>query len=169
MPHTTYQFLEIWVLKHQLNEIPRNGLNGSLISSSQFPFFSPKQENQCSWPASHNWVSNRGAAISPLLSLLGNFSGGAVVENLPANAGDTGSTPSHGTKIPHASGQLSRRPTATSHSSRACEPQILKLMCPGAHAQQLESNPCCTRLARGSREQRDRLQRESPEITAHSV
>ena len=97
------------------------------------------------------------------------FPGGPVVKNSPSNAGDTGSTPSHGTKIPHASGQLSRRPTATSHSSRACEPQILKLMCPGAHAQQLESNPCCTRLARGSREQRDRLQRESPEITAYSV
>ena len=123
MPHITYQFLEVWVLKHQLNEIPRNGLNGSLISSSQFPFFSPKQENQCSWPASHNWVSPYGAAISPLLSFLGNSSGVAVVENLPANAGDTGSMPGRGTKITHASGQLSRCPTTMSHSSRACEPQ----------------------------------------------
>ena len=169
MPHITYQFLEVWVLKYQLNEIPRNGLNGSLISSSQFPFFSPKQENQCSWPASHNWVSPCGAAISPLFSFLGNFSGGAVVENLPANAGDTGSTPGRGTKIPYASGQLSQCPTTMSHSSRACEPQILKLMCPRAHTQQLESSPCCTRLVGGSRAQGDRLQRESPELTAYSL
>ena len=33
------------------------------------------------------------------------FPGGAVVENLPANAGDTGSSPGRGTKIPHATGQ----------------------------------------------------------------
>ena len=30
------------------------------------------------------------------------FPGGTVVENLPANAGDTGSSPGPGTKIPHA-------------------------------------------------------------------
>ena len=30
------------------------------------------------------------------------FPGGAVVENLPANAGDTCSSPGLGTKIPHA-------------------------------------------------------------------
>ena len=35
------------------------------------------------------------------------FPGGAVVENPPANAGDTGSIPGQGTKIPHAAGQLS--------------------------------------------------------------
>ena len=34
------------------------------------------------------------------------FPGGAVVENLPANAGDTGSSPGLG-KIPHATDQLS--------------------------------------------------------------
>ena len=35
------------------------------------------------------------------------FPGGPVVENLPSNAGDTGSIPGQGTKIPHAAGQLS--------------------------------------------------------------
>ena len=35
------------------------------------------------------------------------FPGGKVVKNPPANAGDTGWTPGPGTKIPHASGQLS--------------------------------------------------------------
>ena len=29
------------------------------------------------------------------------FSGGPVVKNLPSNAGDVGSSPSQGTKIPH--------------------------------------------------------------------
>ena len=32
------------------------------------------------------------------------FPGGAVVENLPANAGDTGWIPGQGTKIPQAAG-----------------------------------------------------------------
>ena len=34
------------------------------------------------------------------------FPGGAVVENLPANAGDTGSSPGLAGKIPHATEQL---------------------------------------------------------------
>ena len=33
--------------------------------------------------------------------------GGPVVKNLPSNAGDMGSVPGGGTKIPHAVGQLS--------------------------------------------------------------
>ena len=32
------------------------------------------------------------------------FPGGAVVENLPANAGDLGLIPGQGSKIPHAAG-----------------------------------------------------------------
>ena len=36
----------------------------------------------------------------------GDFPGGSVVQNLPFNGGDKGSIPGHGTKIPHASGQL---------------------------------------------------------------
>ena len=35
------------------------------------------------------------------------FPGGPVVKNLPPNAGDAGSIPGWGTKIPHAKGQLS--------------------------------------------------------------
>ena len=35
------------------------------------------------------------------------FPGGPVVKNLLSNAGDTGSTPGQGTKIPHAMGKLS--------------------------------------------------------------
>ena len=35
------------------------------------------------------------------------FASGPVVKNLPSNAGDVGSIPGLGTKIPHAVGQLS--------------------------------------------------------------
>ena len=35
------------------------------------------------------------------------FPDGPVVKDPPANAGDMGSIPGQGTKIPHASGQLS--------------------------------------------------------------
>ena len=36
------------------------------------------------------------------------FPGGAVVENLPANAGGVGSVPGWGAKIPHASRQKTK-------------------------------------------------------------
>ena len=42
-----------------------------------------------------------------------------MVKNPPANAGDTGLIPGQGTKITHATGQLSL-------CSRAREPQLLK-------------------------------------------
>ena len=35
------------------------------------------------------------------------FPGGLVVKNPPSNAGDAGSIPGWGTRIPHATGQLS--------------------------------------------------------------
>ena len=41
------------------------------------------------------------------MSKTGYFPGGPVVKNLPSNAGDAGSIPGQGTKIPHATGQLS--------------------------------------------------------------
>ena len=37
----------------------------------------------------------------------GDFPGGPVVKNLPADAGDTSSIPGLGTNIPHDAGQLS--------------------------------------------------------------
>ena len=39
------------------------------------------------------------------------FPGGPVVRNLSCNAGDAGSIPGRGTKIPHATGQLSSHAT----------------------------------------------------------
>ena len=50
---------------------------------------------------------------SPLKWHPGNFPGGPVVKNPPYNAGDVGSIPGQGTKIPHAMGQLSPRTTTT--------------------------------------------------------
>ena len=43
------------------------------------------------------------------------FTGGSVVKNPPGNAGDLGSIPGWGTKIPHALKQLS--PCATARGS----------------------------------------------------
>ena len=43
----------------------------------------------------------------------GDFPSGPVVKNWPYNVGDAGSTPGQGTKIPHATGQLSPRATTT--------------------------------------------------------
>ena len=44
---------------------------------------------------------------------MGDFPGGPVVKNPPYNAGEAGSIPGQGTKIPHAVGQLSPRATTT--------------------------------------------------------
>ena len=41
------------------------------------------------------------------------FLGGPVVKNPPSSAGDAGSIPGQGTKIPYATGQLSSRTTST--------------------------------------------------------
>ena len=53
------------------------------------------------------------------------FPGGAVVRNLPASAGDTGSSPGPGiSHIPRSN--LARAPQLLSLRSRAREPQLLK-------------------------------------------
>ena len=53
---------------------------------------------------------------------------GPVVKNLPSNARDMGSIPGRGTKIPHATEQLSPRATtrekAECHNYRALAPQL---------------------------------------------
>ena len=53
------------------------------------------------------------------------FPDGAVVENLPANAGDTGSSPGLGRSHMPRSNQA-RAPQLLSLHSRTCEPQLLK-------------------------------------------
>ena len=52
------------------------------------------------------------------------FPRGPVVKNPPVNAGDMGSIPGQGTKIPHVEGPLSLCTTTTeAHVPRACAPQ----------------------------------------------
>ena len=55
----------------------------------------------------------------------GDFPGGPVVKNPPYNAGDAGSIPGQGTKIPNAAGQLSPHATTTELACpEACTPQL---------------------------------------------
>ena len=54
----------------------------------------------------------------------GDFPGGAVVKNLPANAGDTGLSPGPGKSHMPWSNEA-RAPQLLSLHSRACEPQLL--------------------------------------------
>ena len=79
---------------------------------------------------------------------LGDTPGGPVVRNPPSNAGDVGSIPGQGARIPHATGHLG--PCATTAEpvhSRARTPQLERLhaattepVCSGAHMPQLEKN-----------------------------
>ena len=75
------------------------------------------------------------------------FPGGPVVKSPPPNAGDAGSIPGLGTKIPHAVGQLSLHATTTEllRLNRACVPQTTEPMRPEACMSQLErENPRAT-------------------------
>ena len=56
----------------------------------------------------------------------GDFSGGSVVRNMPANTGDTGPIPGRGTKIPHAVKQLglsATRRESVGLNKRSCKMQ----------------------------------------------
>ena len=71
----------------------------------------------------------------------GDFPGGPVVKNPPSNARDAGSIPGQGTKIPHATGQLSLRATTAEFmhlNERAHLPQTTKPTRPGARTPQLQ-------------------------------
>ena len=69
------------------------------------------------------------------------FRRGPVLKNPPYNAGDVGSIPGQGTKIPHATGQRSPHATTTElmHlNQRACVRQTTEPICSGACAPQLQ-------------------------------
>ena len=82
--------------------------------------------------------------------------GGPVVKNPPYNAGDMGSIPGQGTKIPHATGQLSPCATTTelarlNQSPHATNYRAHALWTPHATTReektltpQLERSPCTT-------------------------
>ena len=58
-------------------------------------------------------VSAFNTLYSPYFKIIWDFPGGPAVKNPPCNAGDAGSIPGQGTKIPHAVGQLSPHATTT--------------------------------------------------------
>ena len=58
-------------------------------------------------------ITSVGENVEKLEPSYRDFPFGPVVKNLPSNAEDTGSIPGRGTKIPHATGQLSPRATST--------------------------------------------------------
>ena len=72
-----------------------------------------ENDNKCTFP-SCSWMNSPEAHLFLSRTILLGFPGGAVVENLPANAGHTGSSPGLG---------RSHMP----RSSWACEPQLLSL------------------------------------------
>ena len=57
-------------------------------------------------------------------SIYRDFPGGPVVKNPPSNAGDAGSIPGRGTKIPCAAGQLSPRAATTGPAHRNKRPHV---------------------------------------------
>ena len=64
-----------------------------------------------------------------------------MVKHPPSNAGDAGSIPGPGTKVPYAAGQLSSRATTTELTrlnERARVPQTTEPTHPGAGVPQLE-------------------------------
>ena len=64
-----------------------------------------------------------------------------MIENPPCKAGDLSLTPGQGTRIPHATEQLSLCATTLEPVLRARELQLLKPKCPSAHAPQQEKPP----------------------------
>ena len=67
------------------------------------------------WPASTFYLlPSCGSEVSLCLSW--DFPGGPVVKNSPSSAGDAGSIPGRGTKIPHVAGKLT--PRATTRETR---------------------------------------------------
>ena len=80
-----------------------------------------------------------------LKDLSRDFPGGPVVKNPPYNAGDAGSIPGQGTKIPHTAGQLSLQGTTTELMCLNQSPcKTTEAMGPGACAPQLERSPRTT-------------------------
>ena len=66
------------------------------------------------WDIGGNRDKMKRGLCNAIKSQWSDFPGGPVAKNLPSNAGDAGSIPGQGTKIPHATGQISlRAPTKT--------------------------------------------------------
>ena len=96
----------------------------NLWNSDQYKFVQPLWKQfgmSCKVEHTHMWgLSDK---FSSTLRNSWDFPGGPDIKNPPSNAGDIGSIPGWGTKIPHAIGQLSPRATARevcTAQQRAC-------------------------------------------------
>ena len=89
--------------------------------------------------------------ITYFIITLQGLPGGPVVKNPPSNAGDAGSIAAWGTKIPHATGQLSPRATTT-------EPMRSR-----AHVPQLEKSPSATTREASATQRRSHLPQLRPD------
>ena len=91
----------------------------------------PLCDGVCSGLNSGPWIHLH---LIPKTCKCGDFPGGPVVKNLPTNAGEVGSIPGQGTKIPHAMEQLSLSVATTElfdwreksmhRKERFCMPQL---------------------------------------------
>ena len=63
------------------------------------------------------------------VEVCGGFPGGPVVKNPPSKAGDVGSIPGGGTKIPHTAKQLSPHPTVKTQSSQKEKKRLMCVNC----------------------------------------
>ena len=99
-----------------------------------------------------NWIKKSGKDLP----------GGPVVKNLPSNAGDAGSIPGQGTKVPHVAGQLSLR-TATTEPSHF-----------GAHAPQLErslhttTKTRCSQIKRKKKKEKEKKRKKMWDTHIHT-
>ena len=78
------------------------------------------------------------------VSIFQDFPGGPVVKNPPPNAGDEGSIPGRGTKIPHVMGQLSLCPLEPAPQLESLRTATTEPVCSGACKPQIERSPCVT-------------------------
>ena len=91
--------------------------NNNIFANAWIKIQKNKQFNS-GYPCWGWGMSDYGVSFPKYKIQFRDFPGGPVVKNLPSNAGDKGSIPGQGTKIPHASGPLSphrnqRSPRAT--------------------------------------------------------
>ena len=98
------------------NTSPGRGRNTDLPLATEGTEFSKASKAnlrlQIRWEITHPGkllvlISGTMNPASRVLQALRDFPGGSMVKNPPSSAGHTGSIPGWGTKIPHATGQLS--------------------------------------------------------------
>ena len=94
-------------------------------------------------------TTTRSCTLRLIKTWLRDFPGDPVVKNPPSNAGDVGSIPGWGTKIPHAMGQLSlQATTCLSLCASTREPACCKLQSPCALVPIATTGPTTTKAAK---------------------